>query len=71
MATRETGTVKWFDDAKGYGFIERPGARDVFVHFRAIRACPFDKLRAGSELAERGYGRRTLTEGQHVEFEVI
>ncbi len=51
---RITGTVKWFDDAKGFGFIEREGGPDVFVHFRAIN----------------GTGRRTLTEGQHVSFEV-
>jgi cold shock protein len=51
---RITGTVKWFDDAKGFGFIEREGGPDVFVHFRAIN----------------GTGRRTLTEGQRVSFEV-
>jgi CspA family cold shock protein len=54
MAERETGTVKWFNDAKGYGFIEREGAPDVFVHFSAIRAD----------------GYRSLKEGQTVEFEV-
>jgi CspA family cold shock protein len=53
-AQRITGTVKWFDDAKGYGFIAREGAPDVFVHFRAIN----------------GTGRRTLTEGQRVSFEI-
>src|SRR3546814_19958382 len=36
MATRETGTVKWFDSAKGFGFIQREGKEDVFVHFRQI-----------------------------------
>jgi CspA family cold shock protein len=51
---RITGTVKWFDDAKGFGFIEREGGPDVFVHFRAIN----------------GTGRRTLSEGQRVSFEV-
>jgi CspA family cold shock protein len=51
---RITGTVKWFDDAKGFGFIERDGGPDVFVHFRAIN----------------GTGRRTLHEGQRVSFEV-
>ncbi|HEY6599938.1 MAG TPA: cold-shock protein [Pseudomonadales bacterium] len=51
---RITGTVKWFDDAKGFGFIEREGGPDVFVHFRAIN----------------GTGRRTLAEGQRVSFEV-
>ena len=47
---RETGTVKWFNDAKGYGFIQREGGADVFVHYRAIR----------------GEGHRSLTEGQQV-----
>ena len=53
-AQRITGTVKWFDDAKGFGFIEREGVPDVVVHFRAIN----------------GTGRRTLAEGQRVSFEV-
>ncbi len=53
---RTTGTVKWFDDVKGFGFI-RPngGTPDVFVHFTAIQA----------------EGRRSLVEGQKVEFDVI
>lgn len=54
MANRETGTVKWFDNAKGFGFIQREGGADVFVHFRQIQ----------------GTGFRTLSEGQKVEFEV-
>jgi cold shock protein len=50
-----TGTVKWFNEAKGYGFINQDdGGRDVFVHFRSIS----------------GTGFRTLTEGQKVRFEV-
>ena len=49
------GTVKWFSNEKGYGFIEREGGDDVFVHFSAITM--------------EGY--RTLTEGQRVEFEVV
>jgi CspA family cold shock protein len=52
---RETGVVKWFNDAKGYGFIERPGKEDVFVHYSAIQ----------------GTGFRTLAEGQAVEFDVV
>ena len=48
------GTVKWFNAEKGYGFIEREGASDVFVHFSAIV----------------GDGYRTLNEGQRVEFDV-
>ena len=54
MAERETGTVKWFNDAKGYGFIQRGNGADVFVHYRAIR----------------GDGHRSLAEGQQVEFSV-
>jgi len=48
------GTVKWFNAEKGYGFISREGAPDVFVHFSAIE----------------GSGYRSLEEGQRVEFEV-
>jgi CspA family cold shock protein len=54
MTERETGTVKWFSDAKGYGFISRNGGDDVFVHFSAIE----------------GDGFRTLQENQRVEFAV-
>jgi len=54
MSDRVIGTVKWFNGTKGFGFIEREGGPDVFVHFRAIN----------------GTGRRTLTEGQRVSFEV-
>lgn len=54
MAERETGTVKWFNGSKGYGFIEREGGEDVFVHYSAIQA--------------EGY--KNLDEGQNVEFEV-
>jgi CspA family cold shock protein len=54
MSERVTGTVKWFNGAKGYGFIEREGGADVFVHFSAIR----------------GDGFRNLEEGQSVEFTV-
>ena len=52
---RTQGTVKWFNDAKGYGFIERPDGADVFVHFSAIQ----------------GAGFRTLSEGQAVDFDVV
>jgi len=51
---KETGTVKWFSEAKGYGFISRTDGEDVFVHFSAIEA----------------EGFRTLREGQRVEFAV-
>jgi CspA family cold shock protein len=54
MENRETGTVKWFNEAKGYGFISREGGKDVFVHFSAIQMAGF----------------RSLKEGQRVEFSV-
>ncbi|MGF3066755.1 cold-shock protein [Facklamia sp. P12945] len=50
----EQGTVKWFNESKGFGFIEREGDSDVFVHFSAIQ----------------GEGFKTLAEGQAVQFEV-
>ncbi len=49
-----SGTVKWFNDAKGYGFITQAGGEDVFVHFNAIQA----------------QGFKSLAEGDKVEFEV-
>jgi CspA family cold shock protein len=54
MSEREQGTVKWFNGAKGYGFISRESGDDVFVHFNAINST----------------GYRTLEEGQKVEFTV-
>jgi CspA family cold shock protein len=54
MSERESGTVKWFNGSKGYGFIERQDAEDVFVHYSAIE----------------GSGYRNLNEGQQVEFSV-
>ncbi|MFJ3447695.1 MULTISPECIES: cold-shock protein [Pseudomonas] len=52
---RDTGTVKWFNTSKGFGFISRDTGDDIFVHFRAIR----------------GEGHRVLVEGQRVEFSVM
>ena len=49
------GTVKWFNDAKGFGFISQEGGEDVFVHFSAVV----------------GEGFKTLAEGDKVEFEVV
>ncbi|MEA2084386.1 MAG: cold shock domain-containing protein [Thermodesulfobacteriota bacterium] len=55
MPDRETGIVKWFNNAKGYGFVKREKGDDVFVHFRSIR----------------GDGYRSLKEEQTVEFTVV
>lgn len=49
------GTVKWFNDAKGFGFIEREGEADVFVHYSAIQ----------------GDGFKSLAEGTRVQFEIV
>ena len=54
MSDRQVGTVKWFNDAKGFGFLSRADGDDVFVHFRAIQ----------------GSGFKSLQEGQKVEFKV-
>jgi CspA family cold shock protein len=51
---RLIGKVKWFNDSKGYGFIEQEGGKDIFVHYTAIQ----------------GEGFKTLAEGQKVEFEI-
>lgn len=54
MSEEVTGTVKWFNDEKGFGFIEREGGKDVFVHYSAINS----------------EGRKTLREGQKVSMKV-
>jgi cold shock protein len=54
LMSKTVGKVKWFNNAKGYGFIEKPGEQDIFVHYSAIS----------------GDGYKTLIQGQEVEFEV-
>jgi CspA family cold shock protein len=54
VMSKTIGKVKWFNNAKGYGFIEQPGEQDIFVHYSAIT----------------GEGYKTLIQGQEVEFEV-
>jgi len=49
MATRQIGTVKWFNDAKGFGFIAPESGADVFVHFRSIQGAGFKTLTEGQE----------------------
>ncbi|MCJ7625972.1 MAG: cold-shock protein [Anaerolineaceae bacterium] len=54
MSERLIGTVKWFNESRGYGFIAREAGDDVFIHYTAIQ----------------GEGHRSLVEGQHVEFSI-
>ena len=52
MADRETGTVKWFNDAKGFGFITpENGGADLFVHFRSIQGSGFKSLQEGQKVS--------------------
>ena len=49
--SKENGTVKWFNDAKGFGFISRENGEDVFVHFRAIQTQGFKSLKEGQKVS--------------------
>lgn len=51
MSQVETGTVKWFNDAKGFGFISRESGDDVFVHFRSIQSSGFKSLQEGQKVS--------------------
>jgi CspA family cold shock protein len=51
MSDRKTGTVKWFNDAKGFGFISQEGGDDLFVHFRAIQGTGFKSLQEGQKVS--------------------
>ncbi len=51
MSNVETGTVKWFNDAKGFGFISRANGEDVFVHFRSIQSSGFKSLQEGQNVS--------------------
>ncbi len=51
MSNRENGTVKWFNDAKGFGFISRENGEGVFVHFRAIESDGFKSLQEGQAVS--------------------
>ena len=51
MSAREQGTVKWFNDSKGFGFIQRDSGEDIFVHFRAIQGNGFKSLKEGQQVS--------------------
>ena len=68
MSNKDTGTVKWFNDAKGFGFIEREDGEDVFVHYRSIKGEGFRSLRQGSRVeftvteSEKGFQAEEVVE---------
>ena len=51
MSNRQTGTVKWFNDAKGFGFITAQSGDDLFVHFRSIQGSGFKSLQEGQKVS--------------------
>ena len=68
MSERHSGTVKWFNDAKGFGFIERENGEDVFVHYRSISGEGFRTLKQGSKVeftiseTEKGFQAEDVTQ---------
>ena len=68
MSDKDTGTVKWFNDAKGFGFIERENGDDVFVHYRSIKGEGFRSLKQGSRVeffvteSEKGFQAEEVVE---------
>jgi CspA family cold shock protein len=65
---REQGTVKWFDNTRGFGFIERENKTDIFVHFRAVKGNGFKSLSEGQKVSfETAEGRKGL-QAENVEL---
>jgi len=68
MSNKDTGTVKWFNDSKGFGFIEREIGDDVFVHYRSIKGEGFRSLKQGSRVeftvtqSEKGFQAEEVVE---------
>lgn len=68
MSERQSGTVKWFNDAKGYGFIERAKGDDVFVHYRSIIHEGYKTLKQGAKVefdlaqTDKGFQAENVTE---------
>ena len=68
MSNKDTGTVKWFNDSKGFGFIEREDGDDVFVHYRSIIGEGFRSLKQGSRVeftvtqSEKGFQAEEVVE---------
>ncbi len=68
MSNKDIGTVKWFNDSKGFGFIERENGDDVFVHYRSIKGEGFRSLKQGSRVeftvtqSEKGFQAEEVVE---------